>query len=341
MAATVLGTGNSYTLKPTDVDHNIRAEASYVDGEGSTQTVASAPTSPIVNVNDAPTGTVHIGGTAEQGQTLSVTNTLADLDGLGTLSYQWLADGNAITGATGNTFLLGSAQVGKLITVSAGYTDARGAAESVTSGATDIVNTVSTVGESTAPAGTTGTAGDGNGDGIADANQVAVVSTPVSVAGAANAGYVTLVADSSDGKVASGSTTVISDFVQSTAPDTLPLNGSAALGSIGFTAQTDTLSGLENFSLYVDPTIGVNGYWVQASNGNLVNLASEAYGGTMVVEGDKLRLDFQVQDGSIFDQDGSADGNVQLEGAIGYVPMGLISYTPDAPAPDTNTPVWD
>ena len=336
-----LGTGNSYTLKPTDVDHNIRAEASYVDGEGSTQTVASAPTSPIVNVNDAPTGTVNIGGTAEQGQTLSVTNTLADLDGLGTLSYQWLADGNAITGATGNTFLLGSAQVGKLITVSAGYTDARGAAESVTSGATDIVNTVSTVGESTAPAGATGTAGDGNGDGIADANQVAVVSTPVSVAGAANAGYVTLVADSSGGKVASGSTTVISDFVQSTAPDTLPLNGSAALGSIGFTAQTDTLSGLENFSLYVDPTIGVNGYWVQASNGNLVNLASEAYGGTMVVEGDKLRLDFQVQDGSIFDQDGSADGNVQLEGAIGYVPMGLISYTPDAPAPDANTPVWD
>ena len=43
--STVLGTGDSYTLKPTDVDHNIRAEATYVDGEGTTQTVASAPQS--------------------------------------------------------------------------------------------------------------------------------------------------------------------------------------------------------------------------------------------------------------------------------------------------------
>ena len=339
--STVLGTGDSYTLKPTDVDHNIRAEATYVDGEGTTQTVASAPTSAIINVNDAPTGTVSIGGTAEQGQTLNVSNTLADLDGMGTISYQWLADGNAITGATGNTFLLGSAQVGKLITVSAGYTDGHGTAESVTSGATGIVNTVSSVGESAAPAGTTGTTGDGNGDGIADANQVAVVSTPVSVAGAANAGYVTLVADSNHGQVASGSTTVITDFVQSAAPDTLPLNGSAPLGSIGFTAETGTVSGLETFSLYVDPTLGVNGYWVQASNGNLVNLASEAYGGTMVVEGDKLRLDFQVQDGSIFDHDGSADGSVQLDGAIGYVPMGLITYAPNTSVPDANAPVWD
>ena len=47
------------------------------------------------------------------------------------------------------------------------------------------------------------------------------------------------------------------------------------------------------------------------------------------------------QDGSIFDQDGSADGSVQLDGAIGYVPMSLISYTPDAPVPHVNAPVWD
>jgi hypothetical protein len=60
-----------------------------------------------------------------------------------------------------------------------------------------------------------------------------------------------------------------------------------------------------------------------------------------VIDGDKLRLDFQVQDGSIFDHDGSANGSVHLEGAIGYVPMGLISYTPDAPAPDAHAPVWD
>ena len=42
------------------------------------------------------TGSVTITGTAEVGQTLSAGNTLADADGLGTISYQWYRDGVAI-----------------------------------------------------------------------------------------------------------------------------------------------------------------------------------------------------------------------------------------------------
>ena len=109
-------------------------------------------------VNDAPTGAVTISGVAAQGQTLAASNTLADVDGLGTIAYQWKAAGVAITGATASTLVLAVAQVGKVITVSAGYTDAKGTAESVASTATAAVTTPAFVGTANADTlnGTTG-----------------------------------------------------------------------------------------------------------------------------------------------------------------------------------------
>ena len=69
------------------------------------------------HTNTLPTGSVTITGTATQGQTLTAANTLADIDGLGTISYQWKADGTNISGATSSTLTLGQAQVGKAISV--------------------------------------------------------------------------------------------------------------------------------------------------------------------------------------------------------------------------------
>ena len=75
--------------------------ASYTDGEGTAESVTSAATSAVGNVNDAPTGSVTISGTATEDQTLTANNTLADEDGLGSISYQWQRDnvdvGAAIT----------------------------------------------------------------------------------------------------------------------------------------------------------------------------------------------------------------------------------------------------
>ncbi|MBF0627392.1 MAG: FG-GAP repeat protein, partial [Magnetococcales bacterium] len=96
----------------------------------------------VANVNDAPTGTVTVSGTATQGQTLTAANTLADLDGLGSITYQWLADNAVISGATGATLVLGEAQVGKAITVRASYTDGHGTVERVTSAASALVANV-------------------------------------------------------------------------------------------------------------------------------------------------------------------------------------------------------
>src|SRR2546430_645016 len=73
--------------------------------------------------------------TAPKGQVLTASNTLADADGLGAISYQWQRDGVNVAGATGTTYTLGNADVGHTIDVVATYTDGHGTPESKASAA--------------------------------------------------------------------------------------------------------------------------------------------------------------------------------------------------------------
>ncbi len=89
---------------------------------------------PAPTPNNPPVGLPSIIGTAQEDQTLTAdTSGITDDDGLGTFSYQWLRDGVAIGGATGNTYITSDADVATTITVSASYTDGQGTNESVTS----------------------------------------------------------------------------------------------------------------------------------------------------------------------------------------------------------------
>ncbi len=129
-------TGGTLVLTEAQVDQMITVEASYTDGHSTAEQVTSAATGAVANVNDSPTGSVTISGTATKGQTLTASNTLADADGLGTISYQWKANGVNIGGATGSTLVLTEAQVGQTITVEASYTDGHNTHEHVSSQAT-------------------------------------------------------------------------------------------------------------------------------------------------------------------------------------------------------------
>ena len=60
--------------------------------------------------------------------------------GIATFSYQWKADGADITGATSATYTLTAAEIGKVITVTASFTDGGSAQESRTSAATAAVS---------------------------------------------------------------------------------------------------------------------------------------------------------------------------------------------------------
>jgi len=137
----ILGaTASTLLLGDAQVGKTISIVASYTDGKGTAELLTSAATGAVANVNDSPTGSVSISGRKVEGGTLTASNTLADADGLGTIGYQWKANGNNIVGATGSTLLLSGAEAGKTITVTASYTDGWGTPEQVTSAPTPVIN---------------------------------------------------------------------------------------------------------------------------------------------------------------------------------------------------------
>lgn len=164
-------TAATLTLTEAQVGKAIIATAVYTDQNGTTETVNSAATAAVANVNDA--GAVSISGMAAPGQILKAT--VADADGVGTVSYQWKADNIDIGGATGATLVLADAQLGKLITVAASYTDGHGGVEALTSGATSavvrVINTAPTFtvadGKLTTDFGTAGVPTVDNGRSVA------------------------------------------------------------------------------------------------------------------------------------------------------------------------------
>ena len=70
-------------------------------------------------LNADPTGSVTISGTPTEGEQLTAgTSTLADADGIGTISYQWKRDGRPITGSTGWATQAGGSQKDSAYSVS-------------------------------------------------------------------------------------------------------------------------------------------------------------------------------------------------------------------------------
>ena len=175
--------------------------------------------------------------------------------------------------------------------------------------------------------GGTAVPGDGNGDGVADSQQADVTSltflkttTAATNPGSAPPVYVTLVADSQAGKApTTGTTSTLNNVQQQDAPANKPADLSMPLGQISFTATVASAGASDSFSLYIDGSVPINGYWKQTTSGSWVNLASAAYGGQVVTEGGKTRLDFKITDGGIFDSDGKADGVITDPGAPGYL----------------------
>ena len=170
--------------------------------------------------------------------------------------------------------------------------------------------------------------GDGNGDGVADSQQANVTSVPFlnTTTAQTNPGdsppvYVTLVADSTDGKTPTTqtATAVLKELAQLDAPANLPADMELPLGLISFKADVQSPGTSESFSLYVDGNVLVNGYWKEMASGSWVNLASPEYGGKVVTEGGKTRLDFSIVDGGIFDSDGQANGTISDPGGPGYL----------------------
>ena len=103
-----------------------------VSGPGADQPAANTPA----------TGAPTIAGTAQVGETLTAsTAEIADADGLtgAAFAWQWLSNDAAITGATGASYTLADADVGRTIKVRVTFTDDAGHAETLISAATAAV----------------------------------------------------------------------------------------------------------------------------------------------------------------------------------------------------------
>lgn len=139
---TLLASGESLAWTPSASATGTMEAFKIVAWDGNAaSSPAVAVTVTVAAANSAPTGTVTISGTPQQGQTLAATNNLADSDGPNPLNitYQWKANGAAIPGATGSTYIPTAGDVGKTLAVTASYTDGKGKAESVTSAPTVAV----------------------------------------------------------------------------------------------------------------------------------------------------------------------------------------------------------
>jgi len=107
----------SYTPIMTDVGKHITVTVNFSNNSGS---VTSTPTN-VIPIPPILTGNVNITGNAEEGQTL-IANT-NNLNGTGTISYQWKRGNSSdnvnteITGENGSTYLLKAIDVDKYITV--------------------------------------------------------------------------------------------------------------------------------------------------------------------------------------------------------------------------------
>ncbi len=133
-------TTGALTGTPTNADVGTTSGIVISVSDGTLTTPLQTFDLAVTNTNDAPVGLPTITGTVTQGATLTaVTSGIVDVDGLGSFSYQWQADGRAIRGADEATFVPTQAQVGAAITVTVSYTDDGGTAESLTSAATSAV----------------------------------------------------------------------------------------------------------------------------------------------------------------------------------------------------------
>ncbi|MCW8203872.1 choice-of-anchor U domain-containing protein, partial [Verminephrobacter aporrectodeae] len=192
------------------------------------------------------------------------------------------------------------------------------------------------------PQGSGGGGGGGGSSGSSSTStkssqRTAVASTTLVVSpqgesspGSAPTTQTTLVAGGQDGQLSADHGTRITSLAQKDAPADLTRGLEMPIGLISFQAELAPGIRTETFSLYVDPALDVNGYWMPNQEGVWVNLASELYGGKMVLEGEQLRLDFRIEDGGRFDAGAQADGSITAAGAAARMPLSLLGYPPDS-----------
>ena len=133
-------TGSTYTLVDADQGQTIKVKVTFTDDAGNDESLTSAATVAVLaRPNRAAAGLPTISGTPQVEQTLTAdTSGISDEDGLSNVSYtyQWIAGGTDISGATGTSYTPTADEEGLAIQVWVSFEDDAGHAETLTSAAT-------------------------------------------------------------------------------------------------------------------------------------------------------------------------------------------------------------
>ena len=136
-------TSSTYKLVFPDQGKTIKVKVSFTDDRDNEETLTSAATVAVTAAaNRGATGQPTISGTPQVSQTLTAdTANIVDQDGLTNVSYsyQWIAGGSDIDGATGSTHTLTASEQGQTIQVRVTFTDDADNEETLTSDATAAV----------------------------------------------------------------------------------------------------------------------------------------------------------------------------------------------------------
>ena len=83
-------TNQSFTPRQEHVGKTLRVVLTYLDGQGNLETLTSEATTPVINVNDKPTGVVRLTGeSAEDSALILDVSDVYDEDGMGPFNFTW------------------------------------------------------------------------------------------------------------------------------------------------------------------------------------------------------------------------------------------------------------
>jgi hypothetical protein len=128
-------TNQSFTPREIHVGNRLRVAISYVDGQGNLEPLLSPPSTPVRNVNDKPTGSARLIGSAVEDSALVVdTSSIADEDGIGGFDITWQRSSSkssweAYPTAQNEVLRLKQSQVGYSYRAVVSYVDSHGTRE--------------------------------------------------------------------------------------------------------------------------------------------------------------------------------------------------------------------
>ena len=138
-------TQQSFTPRQAHVGQILRVQITFLDKQGNLETLFSAPSSPVQNVNDKPKGGPVLVGNAREDASLIVdTSSVSDEDGIGEMQVIWQrskqgSDWQAFDDTTGEVLKLEQMHVNYAYRAIVAYLDAQDTREVMISSPSDIV----------------------------------------------------------------------------------------------------------------------------------------------------------------------------------------------------------